>query len=202
MKTRQTVATFLALALLTSVAPSLTWADTPTQTPEQTFQAAQRGIWQAIFQLETYLRQSPNGKNATTAKLQLEDLHQISLFTSSKKYYGFDGPNTLWRITNVDRQDTVTHVTIEIKDVSDDTKHYTQAFDKVPLVLIDNHGQYYPSGDVSDMPLGVEATKNGQGNDNQWVFSVGMTFSVTVDFPPLAPDAASGKVFYKDVVRT
>jgi len=184
-----------SLLLMTSFAPALrAQSNNP---PSDTFQTAQRHIYAAIAALQTYLQDHPTGRNATTARLQVKDLEALNTFAAAPPFVPMNGWGINWHILSIDPQEDVTHVTLEIANTSESTSAGFRALDHFPLILVDNRGQSYPSGDVGSLPDGVDAVKDQYG-DPSWLLHGGQTITVTVDFPPLQPGCTGGKVLFKD----
>src|SRR4029077_19134849 len=71
---------------------------------EDKWWAAQRSIEAAIQQLETYLRENPNGARATTARQQLAVLQSLSVSASRPEWVKMDSIGVLeipeWRVAS------------------------------------------------------------------------------------------------------
>jgi hypothetical protein len=193
-----TAATLLALSGI--ILPSIHAQSTPA-TPEATFQSAQRHIYAAIGELQTYLQESPGGKEASTANLQLSNLRALSLTAAKPAFVKLYNLDVSWRIVGVDAKPDDTAITFEIKNNSDSGSGYFYAFDQDPLVLIDNKGQYYPAGDVQDLPPGVTSAID-QFSKHCWVLHGGQSITLAVHFPPLQPGAVGGQVLYSKSFET
>ena len=188
---------FAASAALLAAAIIPTLGSQTTSPPVNKFQTGQRHIYAAIADLQAYVKDNPTGKDARTASLQLKGLEALNSYASQASFVDLSSWGASWRILTVDQQADVTHITFEIKNTSDTATATFQAFDKFPLVLVDNAGQYYPSGDIGDLPAGLMTGKD-QYSQPSWFLHGGQTVTVTVDFPPLQPGATGGQVLYKD----
>jgi hypothetical protein len=159
---------------------------------------AQRSIEAAIQQLEAYLRESPDGERAATARQQLQVLRGLSLTASRPEWVRMD-PLPLrhvpqWRVSDVNPLRDVTRVTVEIDCRREDGGScYFDPFSRRPLVLVDNAGRFYPMLTPGDLPGDVQLRDNGQAT-----LSGGRTVSLTVSFAPLAGGAVSGQIYYRD----
>lgn len=171
----------------------------PASAPkEDKWWAAQRSIEAAIQQLETYLREHPNGTRAATARQQLAVLQSLSVSAARPEWVKMDSIGVLevpeWRVASVEVRQEATHVVLEIRcGRQDGGECYFLPFDRAPLVLVDNTGQYYPMMESSPLPGNIKHRTDGQA-----LLSSGRIVSLTVDFPPLALAAASGQVYYRD----
>jgi len=183
--------------------------DTPTlrasaqrnTAPERTekYWAAQRSLEAAIQQLEAYLREAPEGERAATARRQLAVLKSLATSASLPEWArmgeSFIREAPEWRVVSVDAQPDRTRAVIEITCGREDGKDcYFRPFDGSPLVMVDSAGRFHPMLDAGDLPADV---RRG-ARDGQAAISGGRTIAVTVDFAPLAADAASGQVYYRD----
>lgn len=160
--------------------------------------AAQRNIAAAIAQLEAYLRASPNGSRAATARQQIAVLRSLSATASRPEWTRMDSlplrevPE--WRVASVEPLNDRTRLMIEIRcERADGGDCYFRPFDRFPLVLVDNAGQYYPMLEAVSLPSNVK-----HRSDGQTIISSGRVLNVTVDFAPLGPSAVSGQVYYRD----
>jgi hypothetical protein len=70
---------------------------------------------------------------------------------------------------------------------------YFDAFDRSPLVLVDNAGRYYPMLEAGDLPPDVRFEDGRRA-----AISGGRIIAVRVDFAPLAAGATSGQTYYRD----
>lgn len=162
------------------------------------FWAAQRSIEAAIQQLEEYLKDYPDGERAATARRQVEALRGLSVTAATPEWVRM-GPSYLrempeWRVSSVDSQQNKVRVTVEVAcRRSDGGDCYFDAFDRAPLVLVDNAGQYYPMLEAARLPADVKV-KNG----GQVVLSSGRAIVVMAEFAPLSVSAVSGQIYYRD----
>jgi hypothetical protein len=169
----------------------------PRQSPDD-FWAAQRSIEAAIQQLEAYLRESPDGERATTARQQVEALRELSASAALPNWVSM-GPKyqrhiPAWRVSSVDRQPDKVTLAVEITCERDDGGDcYFPPFNRSPLVLIDSTGRYYPMLKAGDLPSDVRHDRDGMA-----IISGGRTVGVRVDFAPLSAGAAFGQVYYRD----
>ena len=171
---------------------------TPVTSREEPWWAAQRNIESAIQRLEAYLRESPNGNRAATARQQLAALRNLAVTASRPewvKMYSLPLPDFPdWRIAAVDAQAERTTLNIEIRCEREDGSDCRFArFDHAPLVLVDNNGQYYSMLRSAALPPDVKYKAEGQA-----VISSGRILSISVEFAPLLPGAISGQVYYRD----
>lgn len=173
----------------------------PLVTPGQSsdsFWDAQRSIEAAIQQLESYIRESPDGERATTARQQVEALKGLSASAARPEWVKM-GPKyqrhiPAWRVSSVDRQPDKVTLAVEITCGRDDGGDcYFPPFDRSPLVLIDSTGRYYPMLNPGDLPPDVRYDRDGTA-----IISGGRTVSIMVDFAPPSAGAASGQVYYRD----
>jgi len=165
---------------------------------EDQWWAAQRSIEAAIQQLETYLRENPNGTRAATARQQLAVLRNLSVSASRPEWVKMDSMGLLeipqWRVASVEVRPDTTRVLLEIRcDRQDGGECYFLPFNRSPLVLVDNSGQYYPMLNSTPLPADIRRKNNGQA-----LISSGRVVSLSVDFAPLAPGAVSGQIYYRD----
>jgi hypothetical protein len=159
---------------------------------------AQRSIEAAIQQLEAYLRAEPDGERSATARQQLLVLRGLSLTASRPEWTRM---NSLplshvpqWRVSAVDPQRDRTRVTVEIDCRREDGGNcYFDPFGRRPLVLVDNAGRFYPMLSPGNLPGDVRLREDGQA-----ALSGGRTVSLAVDFAPLAGEAVSGQIYYRD----
>jgi hypothetical protein len=187
------------LGLLSIVAATAIFA-TPLQAApaEDNFQVAQRHIYAAIAKLQDYMKEHPSGKNAATARLQLSGLQALSTFETQVKYTPMNsgyGPID-WGVVAVEARPDTTEITLRITNERTDGPCNLWGFDSYPLCIVDNLGQFYPSGEFSALPPGVELRHDGAGG-HLWALQGGQSITVTVAFPPLQPSATGGKVMYK-----
>lgn len=172
---------------------------TATKSEADKYWPAQRNIEAAIQQLETYLRESPEGERAATARRQLAVLKSLSASAAlpewAKMGESFLREAPEWRVASVDPQPNRTRLTVEIACRREDGGDcYFRPFDSSPLVMVDAAGRFHPMLDAGDLPADV---RRG-ARDGRAAVSGGRTITVKVDFAPLAADAASGQVYYRD----
>jgi len=165
---------------------------------EDKWWAAQRSIEAAIQQLETYLRENPNGTRVATARQQLATLQTLSVSASRPEWVKMDSIGVLevpeWRVASVEVRPDTTHVVLEIRcGRQDGGECYFLPFDRAPLVLVDNTGQYYPMVESSPLPGNIKHKVDGQA-----LLSSGRIVNLTVDFAPLARATVSGQIYYRD----
>lgn len=161
--------------------------------------AAQRSIEAAISQLEAYLRASPDGEHAVTARLQLEALRGLTTSAALPEWVRMrDLPLSEvpeWRVSSVESLSDVTRVVIEIACRRQDGHDcYFRPFDRSPLVLIDDSGGHNPMLDAGELPSDVRREER----EGLAALSGGRTISVTVGFAPLARGATGGQIYYRD----
>lgn len=162
--------------------------------------AAQRNIEAAIQLLEAYLRESPGGARAETARRQLEALRGLALAALRPEWASMrrgiqprDVPQ--WRVTAVDLQPDSTRLTVEVACRRGDGGYcYFQPFDRFPLVLVDGADQYYPMLEAE----GLLADVRYDERERRASLSGGRIITVTVNFSPLAAGATAGRVYYRD----
>jgi hypothetical protein len=165
--------------------------------------SAQRDIEAAVQRLEAYLRESPDGAHAATARRQLAVLRDLSQAATLPGPVPMGRPALRevpeWRVMAVDPQADRTRVTIEVSCRRDDGGDcFFRPFDRFPLVLVDGAGRYHPMLEAGPLPEGV---RRRDRNDDRVALSGGRTISVDVDFAPLAGGAVSGQVYYRDENR-
>jgi hypothetical protein len=183
-----------------SAPPTSSARDKPARQTGDPYWGAQRSIEAAIQQLEAYLRETPSGERAATARRQLEVLRSLTLAASRPEWVSM-GDMPLrefpeWRVASVDPQAERTRVVIEVACRREDGRNcYFKAFDRHPLVLIDQQGRFHPMLDAGGIPPDLRL----QGD--QVVISGGRTASLTVAFAPLAGGAVSGQIYYRDSNR-
>jgi hypothetical protein len=170
----------------------------PTTSSDQ-YWAAQRSIEAAIQQLEAYLRSSPDGARAATARRQLDALRNMAASAVLPEWVRMrDLPLSEvpeWRITSVGALPDATRVVIEIACRRGNGKEcHFRPFDLSPLVLIDDAGHHQPMLDGGELPADVRR------EDRERLAAVGdgRTIAVTVVFAPLARGATGGQVYYRD----
>jgi hypothetical protein len=171
----------------------------PTPAPkEDKWWAAQRSIEAAIQQLETYLREHPNGTRAATARQQLAVLQSLSVSASRPEWVKMDSIGVLevpeWRVASVEVRPEATHVVLEIRcGRQDGGECYFLPFDRAPLVLVGKSGQYYPMTESAPLPGNIKHKSDGRA-----ILSNGRAVDLTVDFAPLAATSVSGQIYYRD----
>ena len=178
--------------------PAQQTGNTASAQKQDSWWAAQRSIEAAIQQLETYLKEFPNGERATTARQQLEVLRSLSLTASRPEwvrmntFFLSNAPD--WRVASVDPQTARTRVSVEINCRREDgTDCYFDPFDRHPLVLIDNAGRFYPQVEAGDLPPDIKFKDDGKA-----ILSVARIITQVVDFAPLTTGTVSGQVYYRD----
>lgn len=164
--------------------------------------AAQRNVESAIAQLEAYIRESPTGEYAQTARQQLQVLKNLTVTAAKPLWVGL-ARDIGWRIASVEAQPNRTRVLVEVKNASEDSENAFVSFDTWPLVLIDNNGEYYPMLGSSGPPVGVKVQKYHRFSTAPegallWVIQGERVIAVTVDFAPLSKEAASVQIQYRD----
>ncbi len=169
--------------------------------PQEKWWQAQRSIEAAIQQLEAYLRAHPDGKQAESARQQLQVLQSLTAAAAKPEWARlFLGAAVMsdWRVASVDPQPDKTRVTLEIRCAQDfNGECGFPAFDgRNPLVLLDTAGRYYPMLEAGDVSESVRRTDDSQGA--QCRFQPGRTITVEVIFAPLARGAVSGQVQYRE----
>jgi len=182
-----------------SATPKAARAGEPSQ-KEDRYWAAQRSVEAAIQQLEAYLRESPDGARAETARRQLEALRGVALAASRPEWAGMrrglqprDMPQ--WRVAAVAPQQDRTRLTVEVACRREDGGYcHFQPFDRFPLVLVDGAGRYYPMLQAGELPSDVRYDER----EKRVSISGGRVVAVTVDFAPLAVGATTGQVYYRD----
>jgi hypothetical protein len=184
----------------TSPAPQTARRAPPAEPSAERYWAAQRDIEAAVQRLEAYLRESPDGAYAATARRQLASLMELSQAAALPGPVPMGRPALRevpeWRVTAVDPQADKTRVTIEVSCRRDDGGDcFFRPFDHDPLVLVDGAGRYHPMLEAGPLPEGV---RRRDRNDDRVVLSGGRTVSVVVDFVPLVGGAVSGQVYYRD----
>jgi len=160
--------------------------------------AAQRSIEVAIQQLEAYLRENPNAPRASTARQQLEVLMSLSVSASRPEWVKMDAIGLLeipeWRVASVEGLTDKTRLSVEIRcDRHDGGDCWFLPFDRAPLVLVDNTGQYYPMTESERLPSSVRHRADGQA-----VITSGRIVNLTVAFAPLAARSVSGEIYYRN----
>lgn len=160
---------------------------------------AQRNIAAAVRQLEDYLRESPDGERAPTARQQLAVLRDLTAAASPPEWVPM-GKRALrevpeWRVASIDLRPDQTRLTIEIAcRRQDGGSCYFLPFGRFPLTMVDQAGRYHPMLESGDLPPDVRQKEH----DERVVISGGRVVNVTADFAPLAGAAVSGQVYYRD----
>lgn len=168
-------------------------------TGSDSYWKAQRSIEAAISQLEAYLRDSPDGERAATARLQLDALRNMAASAALPEWVKMrnlplsEVPE--WRVASVEPLPDVTRVTIEIACRRQDGKDcHFRPFDRSPLVLIDDSGGHNPMLKAGELPSDVRREER----EGLAAISGGRTAAVTVVFAPLGRGAAGGQIYYRD----
>jgi len=169
--------------------------------PESKFQAAQRNIFTAVNLLEAYIRENPNGKNAAVARTQLTMLKDLGPSSPviapvfMAEAYGYT--RTIeWNVVSVATKQAQTVVTLKIRNLDANEPRRIYAFDRHPLVMLDNKGEFYPMLKAPAVPPGVRVVK--ESDKNMWIFQPQRVLTLHVVFARLAPDATGGQILYKD----
>jgi hypothetical protein len=183
--------------------------------PESKYQIAQRNITSAITNLEQFVHDSPTAKEVPVALVQLNSLRGIRATATAVipvrlnggiAYATADNSGVEWSVLNVSKQPDKTVVTLSLHNILDNGTSAFFAFDRNPLALIDNQGQYYSMLAVaSALPAGVGKARQGGNADNShylWTLQGGQTIQLTVEFEALSAAATGGKVLYKDDNRS
>lgn len=165
---------------------------------ENKWWAAQRNIQAAMQELEAYLRENPNGARSATARQQLEVLRSLSISASRPEWLKMDAIGLReipeWRVASVEVFSDRTRLSIEVRcDRHDGGDCWFPPFDRAPLVLVDNGGQYYPMIEAESLPSNVKYRTDGQA-----VITSGRIVNLTVEFAPLTARSVSGQVYYRD----
>lgn len=172
---------------------------TTAESGSDKYWSAQRSIEAAIQQLEAYLRESPNGERAETARQQIAVLRNLTVTASRPEWVSMDQRRPLpevpeWRVTSLDAQAEKARATVEITCKREDGGNcYFRPFDRYPLVLVDDAGRYYSMLESSALPSDVQVR-----DDRRAVLLGSRTIIVTVDFVPLAAGVVSGQIYYRD----
>ncbi|HEX8290893.1 MAG TPA: hypothetical protein VF570_03995 [Pyrinomonadaceae bacterium] len=173
---------------------------TATSGPEEDpYWAAQRDIAAAIQRLEAYLRESPEGERAATARRQLTTLRELTATAATPEWVRMGELSIRevpeWRAASVDQRPNKTRVTVEVACRREDGRDcYFRPFDRSPLVLVDNAGRLYQMLEPGTLPADVRAGDR----EGQVALSGGRTVTITVDFAPLAAGVLSGQLYYRD----
>lgn len=165
---------------------------------EDKWWAAQRSIETAIQQLEAYLRETPNGNRAASARQELAVLRNLSVSAARPGWVKMGSIGILdipeWRVASVEVGPDKTKVMLEVRcDRQDGGECRFLPFDRAPLVLVDNSGQYYPMLESAPLPATVKHRSDGQA-----LITSGRILSITVEFAPLATGVVSGQIYYRD----
>lgn len=165
---------------------------------EDKWWAAQRSIETAIQQLEAYLHETPNGNRAASARQELAVLQNLSVAASRPEWVKMDSIGLLeipeWRVSSVEVGQDKTKVLLEVRcDRQDGGECRFLPFDRAPLVLVDNTGQYYPMLESTPVPANVKHRTDGQA-----LIGSGRIVSLALAFAPLVPGAISGQIYYRD----
>jgi hypothetical protein len=176
----------------------------PAQTPPQPrvddqYWAAQRSIEAAIQQLESYLRSTPDGARAATARRQLDALRNMAASAALPEWVRMrDLPLSEvpeWRVASVEALPDATRVVVEVACHRGNGKEcHFRPFSRFPLVLIDDVGRLQPMLDGGELPADVRR------EEREGLAAIGdsRTVAVTVVFAPLAQGATGGQVYYRD----
>lgn len=181
------------------VAPQTSARGMSSESGPDKYWSAQRSIEAAIQQLEAYLRESPDGERAETARQQLAVLRGLTVTASRPEWVSMDQRRPLpevpeWRVASLDAQAEKARATVEITCKRGDGGNcYFKPFDRYPLVLVDDAGRYYSMLESSALPSDVEVR-----DDGRVVLLGGRTIIVTVDFVPLTGGSISGQIYYRD----
>jgi hypothetical protein len=165
---------------------------------EDKWWTAQRSIEAAIQQLEVYLRETPNGPRSATARQQIAALRNLSVTASRPEWAKMESVGLLeipeWRVASVEMLAEKTRVLLEIRcDRQDGGDCHFLPFARAPLVLIDNHGEYYSMLNGSPLPADIKHRADGQA-----LISGGRIVNLTVEFAPVGPGSVSGQIYYRD----
>jgi hypothetical protein len=168
----------------------------PVSQKDDKWWAAQRSIEAAIQQLESYLREAPNGSHAPTARQQIASLRSLTITRSQPEWVlmrALPLPEVpMWRVVGVDQLPDRTRAFIEVRCGRDDGGDCNfRKFD--PLVLVDTSGELYPMIEAHALPRDVRFARDGQV-----LLAAGRTLSITGDFAPLRASASGGQIQYRD----
>jgi hypothetical protein len=140
----------------------------------------------------------PNGSRAATARQQIAVLRSLSISASRPEWTKMDSlplrevPE--WRVASVEPLNGRTRLMVEIRcERVDGGDCYFRPFDRFPLLLIDNAGQYYPMIEMAPLPSNVKSRPDGQ-----MTISSGRILNVAADFAPIGLSAVSGQIYYRD----
>lgn len=97
-----------------------------------------------------------------------------------------------WRIKAIQRYERLTRFYLEIRNTDEQSDRSFYAFNKFPLVVIDDNGNYYKMLGNGDLPEGV--SEIGEG----WHVQSMRTITLTIDFAPLTSGKVSGHIIYRD----
>ena len=176
---------------------------------ESKYQIAQRNLTTAIANLEMYLQENPNGKDAPVARIQLKGLKNLLSSDMKVKPVAFDQHDASskyhqsdleWYVETVDRQEDKTRVTLVITNTKEAEERSFYGFDESPLILVDNKGDFYAMKESPEVPDNVNKARyfNNKSYSIEWVLQGGRALRLTVDFDPLSPNATGGKILFKD----
>lgn len=171
-------------------------AQQQTTGPDDAWWAAQRNVEAAIQQLEKYLRRSPNGPHAPTARQQLAALRSLSVTELKPEWVPMrslplpDVP--LWRVGDVEQLADRTRIVLEVKCTSEREDCSLKTFEKHPLILL-AEGEVYPMLETGPLPADMRYARDGRA-----LLSASRTVSVIVNFAPLQPSVAGGRVQFRD----
>jgi hypothetical protein len=170
-------------------------AQQKTPGPDDSWWSAQRNIETAINQLEKYLRETPDGSHAPTARQQLAALRSLSVTQLKPEWAPMrslslpDVP--LWRVGRVEQFVDRTRIVLEMKCASEREDCSLKPFQKYPLILL-AAGDLYPMLEAGPLPTDIRYARDGTA-----LLAAGRTVSVIVDFAPLQP-VAGGRVQFRD----
>jgi hypothetical protein len=168
----------------------------PVSQKDDKWWAAQRSIEAAIQQVESYLREAPNGSHAPAARQQLAVLRSLTITRSQPEWVVMRAlplPEVpMWRVVGVDQLPDRTRALIEVRCGRDDGGDCNfRRFD--PLVLVDTGGELYPMIEAHALSRDIRLARDGQV-----LLAAGRTLSITVDFAPLSASASGGQIQYRD----
>jgi hypothetical protein len=179
-------------------------AQTAQATPEARYQTIQRGITTLIASMEGFLHDHPNSKQAPIVRIQLNSLKSLQTSAAavipvplnSCRARRSDGHDNEWAVTSVVRESDKTIVTLTVHNTLPNDANAFYAFDRNPLAIVDNKGQFYKMLAVtSEAPAGV--VKSQIDGFYAWTLQAGQTIQVTVEFDPIPAGVTGGKVIYK-----
>ena len=157
---------------------------------------AQRNLEAAIQQLETYLRQNPNGLHAPTARQQLAALRSLSVTELKPEWVPMrslplpDVP--LWRVGSVEQLADRSRVVLEVRCASEREDCTLKPFPKYPLILL-AEGDLYPMLEAGQLPADIRYARDGNA-----LLSAGREVRLNVDFAPLRPSVSGFQVQFRD----